>query len=119
MLAPALEALHAPACLPLAAGLQLRLAPLDQSRFSQSLQVEIVPLMAAPDWREPRLTVRLYHDVRLAEALSCCRERLPCGHYLDRAQPGISELEWRWRLNAFLHRLLGYCLKQGCRLPAG
>jgi uncharacterized protein YqiB (DUF1249 family) len=118
LLAPALEGLRAPARLPLAEGLLLRLAPLDHGRFSQSVRFEIAPLTDAQGWHEPRLTLRLYHDLRLAEALSCCRERLPCGHYLDRAQPGMSELEWRWRLNAFLHRLLGYCLKQGCRLPA-
>lgn len=116
MLAPALDTLRAPARLPLAPELLLRLTPLDQGRFSQSVQLDF----SAADgggWREPRLTLRLYHDLRLAEALSCCRERLPCGHYLDRTQPGLTELEWRWRLNAFLHRLLGYCLKQGCRLP--
>lgn len=61
---------------------------------------------------EPDMLVRVYHDARVAEAKSrdrgAWRLRSPCQR---RAVP--TELEWKWALNAFLHRWLGYCLRQG------
>jgi uncharacterized protein len=58
---------------------------------------------------DPNLLLRVYHDARLAEALSCCdhprhealRGLLP---------PAASELERRWSLNIMLNKWLEYCL---------
>ncbi|HET7396857.1 MAG TPA: DUF1249 domain-containing protein [Gammaproteobacteria bacterium] len=58
---------------------------------------------------DPDLLLRVYHDARLAEALSCCdspRHEALRGLIL----PTTSELERRWSLNIMLNKWLEYCL---------
>ena len=57
--------------------------------------------------REPDLSIRLYHDARTCEVMSGL---LPGER---RAPRRTRDLEEGWRLNRFLHRWLGYCLRQG------
>lgn len=57
--------------------------------------------------REPDLNIRLYHDARTCEVMSGL---LPgCRHETRRSR----DLDEGWRLNRFLERWLGYCLRQG------
>lgn len=62
---------------------------------------------------DPDITVRIYHDARLAEALSCRRihhrHRL-LGRYATDAQ---DELARRWQRNVLLNKWLEYCLERG------
>jgi uncharacterized protein len=58
---------------------------------------------------DPDLLLRVYHDARLAEALSCCdqpRHEALRGLLL----PVTSELDRRWSLNIMLNKWLEYCL---------
>jgi len=57
--------------------------------------------------REPDLVVRLYHDARTCEVMSGL---LP-GETVEPRR--TRDLRDGWRLNRFLHRWLGYCLRQG------
>ena len=57
---------------------------------------------------EPDLLVRLYHDARTCEVIG----GLIPGH--EREEPRRTrDLDGSWRLNRFLERWLGYCLRQG------
>jgi hypothetical protein len=62
---------------------------------------------------EPDLRVRVYHDARVAEAMSGHRRQgyQPRHHCWRRQHP--SELEAKWELNRFLQRWLGYLWRQG------
>jgi len=57
--------------------------------------------------REPDLSIRLYHDARTCEVMSGL---LPGERLSPRRTRDLDE---GWRLNRFLHRWLGYCLRQG------
>ena len=57
--------------------------------------------------REPDLAIRLYHDARTCEVMSGL---LPGETEEPRRTRDLDE---GWRLNRFLHRWLGYCLRQG------
>lgn len=62
---------------------------------------------------DPDLVVRIYHDVRLAEALSCRRlhhRHQLLGRYATNAH---DELARRWQRNILLNKWLEYCLERG------
>ena len=58
---------------------------------------------------DPDLMVRIYHDARLAEALSCCEQPR---HIVFKGlwMPAAAELERRWLLNILLSKWLEHCL---------
>lgn len=58
---------------------------------------------------DPDLMVRIYHDARLAEALSCCEQPR---HIVFKGlwMPAAAELERRWLLNILLNKWLEHCL---------
>lgn len=62
----------------------------------------------------PDIQVRIYHDARLAEVLRCGRLR---GHRDASYDSGRRDytLDAKWRINRFLQKWLGYCLRQGHR----
>ena len=64
---------------------------------------------AVPD---PDLTVRVYHDARLVEAV---RGREAHRHYKlqELARTHSRELDWRWRNNMMLNKWLDYLLDMG------
>lgn len=62
----------------------------------------------------PDMKIRLYHDARQAEVVSCCQYDIRQYQWLDRTACS-SMLQWRWRINHFLFKWLGYCLKSGHR----
>ncbi|MEJ2346063.1 MAG: DUF1249 domain-containing protein [Gammaproteobacteria bacterium] len=65
---------------------------------------------------DPDLHIRIYHDARLAEAMSCQRQgreggwALASGHARKR-----SDVDCRWESNLFLEKWLAYTLTQGHR----
>jgi uncharacterized protein YqiB (DUF1249 family) len=70
---------------------------------------------------DPDLTVRVYHDARLVEAVDACRE-----HYHQKlrelARTHSHELNRRWRNNMMLNKWLDYLLDMGhgfAGLPTG
>ncbi len=68
---------------------------------------------SAPD---PDLLVRVYHDARLAEAVSCAgspRHEALQGLW----RPARTEMEHRWTLNILLSKWLEYCLDHRHRFP--
>ena len=58
---------------------------------------------------DPDLLLRIYHDARLAEAVSCSAQPQYAA-LKDLLLPGASGLTRRWSLNIFLNKWLGYCL---------
>lgn len=65
---------------------------------------------------EPNLTVRIYHDARQAEVLSRAYRCLGREVRIRDLHDG-SELKWRWSMNRFLYKWLGYCCHQGHFFP--
>ena len=64
---------------------------------------------------EPNLRIRVYHDARQAEVATAHLRHYPAfaidtlaSHWADGAS-----LLTRWRINRFLYKWLGYCLRQG------
>ena len=66
--------------------------------------------------RTPDMTIRVYHDARQAEVLSCCHNDPHTFHWLEK-NACQSTMQWRWRMNRFLHKWLNYCLKFGHGFP--
>lgn len=64
------------------------------------------------DLQAPDLMVRLYHDAQVAEVVSCGRPRNGRGAGSRQFDHRCS-IEEKWRVNRFLHKWLGYCLRQG------
>ena len=62
---------------------------------------------------DPDMQIRVYHDAGLTEAVSC-RHR-PQFHFSHYALPQVRLplAEWKYQLNVFLGKWLGYCLEQG------
>ncbi|MGF1545831.1 MAG: DUF1249 domain-containing protein [Thiotrichales bacterium] len=88
----------------------LHLTILDQARHTTTLTLTYA--MADGDLR-PDVTVRIYHDARVAEVLSR-RCRLAPEHRVDARSFDIdSALICRWRMNRFLYKWLNYCHRQG------
>ncbi|MGF1644082.1 MAG: DUF1249 domain-containing protein [Thiotrichales bacterium] len=88
----------------------LHLTILDQARHTTTLVLTYE--MENGDLR-PDVTVRIYHDARVAEVLSR-RCRLTPGHRIDARDADIdSALSCRWRMNRFLYKWLNYCHRQG------
>ena len=64
----------------------------------------------------PDMKIRLYHDARQAEVMSCCCRDSRHYGWLER-DSCHSVIEWRWRMNHFLFKWLNYCLKSGHGFP--
>lgn len=79
------------------------------SRYTTSLRMTYQLYNDGLTSADPDLLVRIYHDARLAEAVSSCeRPRNIAFHGLW--APTSSELERRWVLNMFLNKWLEHCL---------
>ena len=67
--------------------------------------------------REPDLAIRLYHDARTCEVIGGLLPRGCRASGRHRSHRGEArrtrDLDEGWRLNRFLERWLGYCLRQG------
>lgn len=92
-------------------GLPLEIAELRHERYTSTFRLtyRLSPRFAKEGrpGREPNLAIRLYHDARSCEVMSGL---LP-GETLEARR--TRDLDEGHRLNAFLHRWLAYCLRQG------
>jgi uncharacterized protein YqiB (DUF1249 family) len=66
---------------------------------------------------EPDLVLRIYHDARLAEAVSCA-ESLRHAKLRELAHGSHAELGRRWQLNMLLNKWLDYLFEVGHSLEA-
>ena len=64
----------------------------------------------------PDMKIKLYHDSRQAEVLSCHPGDARRFRWLRRSSCR-STIQWRWRMNRFLFKWLNYCLKSGHGFP--
>lgn len=92
-----------------ATDLNLYVTRAERCRYTTSLHMTYHFESADGIRHDPDLLLRVYHDARLAEAVSCC-ERPQHEALRGLLWPTISELERRWSLNIMLHKWLEYCL---------
>jgi len=95
-----------------ATDLSIHLALDERSRYTTSLRMTYLLDSNGSTSVEPDLLVRVYHDARLAEAVSCCAQPR---HIVFKGLwvPAATELERRWLLNMMLSKWLEHCLDHG------
>lgn len=95
----------------------LHLDVLERTRWTTTLRLTYFFDSDRGIQADPDLTVRIYHDADLAEAMACTRQHR---HRVLRAwdtRPGI-ELERRWARNSMLNKWLEYCAENGHRFES-
>ena len=81
----------------------------ERSRYTTVMQMTYWFDDAGGSVADPDLSVRVYHDARLVEAVDCAGN--PRHAVLQPLwRPARSEMEHRWTLNILLHKWLEYCL---------
>jgi len=89
--------------------LDLYLAVEERSRYTTGLHMTYWFESALDRNPDPDLRLRIYHDARLAEAMSC--SDAPRHEALRKVwRPASSALEQRWTLNILLNKWLEFCL---------
>lgn len=89
--------------------MDLHLTVEERSRYTTSLHLTYWFEEAEGRTADPDLRLRIYHDARLAETLSCAdapRHAALRGMW----RPAASAMEQRWTLNILLHKWLEFCL---------
>lgn len=91
-----------------------RIRVLERSRFTTTVQIKQAsdPDRPAGWLRAPQLTVRLYHDARMAEVLAWEQHRRLQPRY-DYPNRAMYQQDEKAQLNRFLGEWLGLCLEQG------
>ena len=97
-------------------GVTLHLQILERCPYTSTILLTYRLHDEAGEIRTPDMKIRLYHDARQAEVLSCCRHDNHHFHWLDRSACQTT-LQWRWRMNHFLYKWLNFCLKSGHHFP--
>ncbi|HEY1772773.1 MAG TPA: DUF1249 domain-containing protein [Gammaproteobacteria bacterium] len=89
--------------------LSLYICVQERSRYTTVMQMTYWFDSAAGNVADPDLSVRIYHDARLVEAVDCAGNPR---HAVLRPlwRPARSELEQRWTLNILLNKWLEFCL---------
>jgi len=89
--------------------LSLHLSVQERSRYTTVMQMTYWFDSAEGSVADPDLSVRIYHDARLVEAVDCAGN--PRHAVLQPLwRPARSELEQRWTLNIMLNKWLEFCL---------
>ena len=98
-------------------GLSLHLYIVERCRYTSDLILTYRFYHDAdPPTSEPDLHIRVYHDARQAEVMTAQLRHYPVFSADSTAtKPNRPHLYWRWRVNRFLYKWLGYCLHQGHR----
>lgn len=101
-----------------AGDLPLCLELLESSAYTTTLRLTYFFDEGGEPVADPDLTIRVYHDAGLAEAMACTRQHLH--HALRRfdTAPG-DELGRRWARNNMLNKWLEYCHDHGHRFRSG
>lgn len=85
---------------------------LERSRYTTTFHLSYRFNDTAGDVPTPDLVVRVYHDAQVAEVISHGRQSACHGAEYDRFHEQYC-METKWQVNRFLHKWLGYCLRQG------
>ena len=94
--------------------LAIHLRVLERSKYTTTFKLIYFFTDDLGRFPAPDLQIRIYHDARLAEVLTCGRTRGKREPHYDRRRLQYSPDE-KWRINRFLQKWLGYCLRQGHR----
>jgi uncharacterized protein YqiB (DUF1249 family) len=88
----------------------------ERSRYTTVMQMTYWFDSAEGGVADPDLSVRIYHDARLVEAVDCAGNPR---HAVLRPlwRPARSELEQRWTLNILLNKWLEFCLDNRHAFP--
>ncbi|HHH45784.1 MAG TPA: DUF1249 domain-containing protein [Thiotrichales bacterium] len=116
---PMLHAMPDAAVSEVPGALALHVSVKERTPYTTTLHLTYLFRDEAGEFPAPDLLVRLYHDARLAEVLRCgrLRGRRDALYDLRANRAGLDE---KWRINRFLQKWLGFCLRQGHRLaPPG
>ena len=97
--------------------LDLHLRFFERCRFTTTLGLTYCFHDEEGAFPAPDIKVRIYHDAQVAEVIACGRRRGLHHAEYNRLHHHYSLTE-KWRMNRFLHKWLGYCLRQGHRFAA-
>lgn len=101
-------------CSRVVADLPLHLAVIERSPYTTTLRLTYYFEDDCGRVADPDLTIRIYQDAGLAEAMACRRQHLHHAlQHFDTA-PGV-ELNRRWARNSMLNKWLEYCHDHGHR----
>ena len=113
-LAPCLREMRGDFISRVAGALDLHLSVIERFKYTTTILLTYQFAAGAGPLMEPNITIRLYHDARLAEVVSDARRHRSRNTHQCRRRAGPpSELERKWEQNRFLQKWLGYCLRQG------
>ncbi|HHJ13630.1 MAG TPA: DUF1249 domain-containing protein [Gammaproteobacteria bacterium] len=93
-------------------GLDLYLDVRERSRYTTTLHLSYCFAEAGGSVLAPDLVIRMYHDAQVAEVVSRGKGRDRGGRGLERFRHDYP-VAARWRVNRFLHKWLGFCLRHG------
>ncbi len=111
-LAPDLELIRGTVVSRVAGALDMYLVVEERCRYTTTLMLTYRFEAEEGTISEPNVRVRVYHDARMADAISHSR-RHPPHHAPCRRRQHPTELERKWELNRFLQKWLGYGQHQG------
>ncbi len=113
-LAPELRHMRGDFISSVAGALDLHLSVIERFKYTTTILLTYEFAAASGALVEPNVTIRLYHDARLAEVVSDARRhRSRNTHHCRRRGGDATELERKWEQSRFLQKWLGYCLRQG------
>jgi uncharacterized protein YqiB (DUF1249 family) len=92
--------------------LDLYLSVLERSKYTTTVHLSYQFNDSEGDFPAPDLVVRMYHDAQVAEVISRGRQRAHRDAEYDRFRHQYC-IQTKWQVNRFLHKWLGYCLRQG------
>ncbi|WP_111642988.1 DUF1249 domain-containing protein [Marinimicrobium alkaliphilum] len=93
---------------------EIRIHVEERARYTTTIKVaQVAGELPATDWLSlPRLTVRLYHDARMAEVLAWEGHRRIKPRY-DYPNTAMYHSDEKFQFNRFLGEWLSLCLNQG------
>ncbi|NNG13473.1 MAG: DUF1249 domain-containing protein [Halobacteria archaeon] len=113
-LVPDLDAIPAALISRAPGALDLRLRIIERCKFTTTLGLTYHFQDEEGEFPAPDLQVRIYHDAQVGEVIACGRRRGQRHAVYNRMHHNYT-LDEKWRMNRFLQKWLGYCLRQGHR----
>lgn len=117
LLLDGIEALPPRQCSRAARDLPLYLEVLERSPYTTTLRLTYYFAEDGAQVADPDLTIRVYHDAGVAEAMACRWQHLHHALRQFDTAPG-HELNRRWARNNMLNKWLEYCYDHGHRFGA-
>jgi len=100
-------------CFAIGAHLQMHICVQERSPYTTLIKIgTLLEIAQAPMALAPSLTVRVYHDARLAEVVAFARLRRVLPHY-DYPNPAMHQPDEKAQWNRFLSDWLSHCLQHG------